>query len=109
MIHMDLRCTMMPQHHRQADDIVPREIAVGGAMIKPLPGRYKKRKIVYYHPGTGEPTCPLPADKYHMNLFLSRGFTLEPPLHGAGICPVCGKKVKRLKQHYKLAHEEVNK
>jgi len=61
------------------DEIVGRGMMAGGAEILPLPGRKKKGKRIYYHPGTGEPTCLLPTDKYHETLFLKRGFTLEPP------------------------------
>ena len=61
------------------DEIVGRGMMAGGVDILPLAGRKKKRKRLYYHPGTGEPTCLLPADKYHEALFLKRGFTLEPP------------------------------
>ena len=61
------------------DEIVGRGMMAGGVDILPLAGRKKKRKRVYYHPGTGEATCLLPADKYHEQLFLRRGFTLEPP------------------------------
>lgn len=82
-------------------------------------------KRIYYRPGTGRPTCPLPADKYHTNLFLKAGFTLEPPEvkiqstelylvpkveelpKGEGNCPVCGKKCKRVKTHYKMTHMKV--
>ena len=60
------------------DEIVGRGMMAGGVDILPLAGRKKKRKRLYYHPGTGEPTCLLPADKYHEQLFLKRGFTLEP-------------------------------
>jgi len=61
------------------DEIVGRGMNAGGVDILPLPSRKRKRKRVYYHPGTGEATCLLPADKYHEQLFLRRGFTLEPP------------------------------
>jgi hypothetical protein len=61
------------------DEIVGRGLEVGGVSIQPLPNRKIKAKRIYYHPGTGEPTCLLPADKYHERLFLRRGFTLEPP------------------------------
>ena len=50
-----------------------------GYAILPLPDLRQKRKRVYYHPGTGLPTCLLPADSYHEKLFLKSGFTLEPP------------------------------
>lgn len=102
---------MMRQHQQQLDDIVPKPINVGEAVLLPLSSRRRKRKIIYYHPGTGEPTCPLPADGYHMKLLLSRGFTLEPPSlkkpdlpSGKGECPICGRKVKRIRQHYNYAH-----
>lgn len=61
------------------DEIVGRGLMAGGVEIQPLPHRKVKRKRVYYHPGNGEPTCLLPADKYHEALLLKRGFTLEPP------------------------------
>jgi len=50
-----------------------------GYAILPLEGLKRKKRRIYYHPGTGEPTCPLPADAYHTRLFLKQGFTLEPP------------------------------
>ena len=61
------------------DEIVGRGMKAGGVDILPLTGRKKKGKRIYYHPGSGEPTCLLPADKYHEQLLLRRGFTLEPP------------------------------
>jgi len=61
------------------DDLIAGEMNIGGVLIRPLPNRKVKRKLIYYHPGTGEPTCLLPADAYHKRLFLRRGFTLEPP------------------------------
>jgi hypothetical protein len=61
------------------DEIVGKGLVAGGVSIQPLPNRRIKKKRIYYHPGTGEPTCPLPADQYHERIFLSRGFTLEPP------------------------------
>jgi len=85
-----------------------------GYQILPLDGLQKKKKRIYYHPGTGEPTCLLPADKYHTRLFLRQGFTLEPPEKpkeipsGVGKCPVCGKTCKRVRQHFDLAHKKVD-
>lgn len=62
------------------DEIVGRGMRTPqGVDILPLPNRKVKMKRIYYHPGSGEPTCLLPADKYHEQLLLSRGFTLEPP------------------------------
>jgi len=61
------------------DEIVGRGMNAGGIDILPLTGRKRKRKRVYYDPVDGSPTCLLPADKYHEQLFLKRGFTLEPP------------------------------
>ena len=60
------------------DEIVGKGMMAGGVDILPLAGRKKKVKRIYYHPGTGEPSCLLPADKYHEQLFLRKGFTLEP-------------------------------
>lgn len=115
------------------DEIVGRGMKAGGVDILPLAGRKKKRKRIYYHPGTGEPTCLLPADKYHEQLFLKRGFTLEPPetkvepsqgvqpqveqavivrkrvrkdKNGKAICEVCGERFKNLKTHVRLAHSK---
>jgi len=62
-----------------------------GYAILPLEGVKKKMKRIYYHPGTGLPTCPLPADKYHERRYLSRGFTLEPPIKQF-TCDICGKE-----------------
>lgn len=120
------------------DEIVGKGFNVAGVAILPLPNRKVKMKRIYYHPGTGEPTCLLPADSYHEHMFLRMGFTLEPPQKverpqaslepqerasddiceelvigvpklpkGAGKCPVCGKKSKRVKTHFRLAHSKV--
>jgi len=101
-----------------------------GAEILPLSNRRKKGKRIYYHPGTGEPTCLLPTDKYHEALFLRQGFTIEPPekvtsqdvqpqveqtvtvkakrikkdKNGKSICDTCGKACKNLKTHQRLTH-----
>ena len=88
-------------------------------------------KRIYYHPGTGEPTCLLPADKYHEALFLRQGFTLEPPesieepqveqtmivkparkrarknKNGKSICKICGKQYKNVRLHMKVAHTNI--
>ena len=50
-----------------------------GYTIQPVRGLKKKEKRIYYRPETGAPTCPLPADPYHVRVFLKGGLLLEPP------------------------------
>lgn len=50
-----------------------------GYAILPVPELRKKKKRIYYRPDTGAPTCPLPADPYHVKVFLKGGLLLEPP------------------------------
>ena len=72
-----------------------------GYAILPIPDLTKKRKRVYYHPGTGLPTCLLPADPYHEKLFLKSGFTLEPP--SSEVVPA------KSKREYKHTKKYLNK
>ena len=68
-------------------------MALFGYSVEELPNMKTTPKTDYYNP-KGVLLKNLPADPYHMNKYLGRGFTLEPPTTApTGYkCEICDKE-----------------
>jgi len=73
-----------------------------GYTVSPIDNPRQNPRRVFYRPGTGRPTLPLPADPYHTKLFLNSGFTLEPP---SEVVPTSKRAYKHTRKYLK-AHKK---